>query len=174
MDKLVDTLRKYDLIRALVFGIIGALIVWQPRTFFQFAVYILAGLFVLMGAFNLITVKETTGDATGAVKTSGVLLLVAAVVILIFAKPIVSIIPFFLGLFTLLAGIRQLMQEIKLQRSGLGQLPWFIFSILIVIIGGVLVFNPFKSVMLLFQIFGGVLIILGISQVVAYFQNREA
>lgn len=174
MNKIYDAIDRYDLLRAVVYAVLGVLIVSRPGTFFQFAVYILAGLFALMGIFNLIVTKRAQAEtgSNGAEFTSGILLLIGALVILIFAKPIVSVIPFFLGLFILLSGIRQLIQEVRLSREGVGQTLWLIFSIILIILGGVLVFNPFKSVLVLFQVFGGILIILAISQVVQYIQSR--
>lgn len=174
MNKIYDAIGRYDLLKAAIYAVLGVLIVSRPNTFFQFAVYILAGLFALMGVFNLIVTKQAQEDngGNGTEFTSGILLLIGAVVILIFAKPIVSVIPFFLGLFILLSGIRQLVQEVRLSREGVGQTMWLIFSIVLIVLGGVLVFNPFKSVMVLFQVFGGILILLAVAQVVQYFQSR--
>lgn len=105
--------------------------------------------------------------------TIGILFLVVAAIVLIFAKLIISIIPFFLGLLVLLSGIRQLVQELNLRKQGISSLGWFLFSLAMIVVGGVLVFNPFGSVLVLFQIFGAVLIVLAISEIIAYFQLKK-
>nr|WP_239590591.1 DUF308 domain-containing protein [Enterococcus durans] len=45
---------------------------------------------------------------------------------------------------------------------------WSLYSVLLLIGGLILLFNPFKSLMFLFQIFGAILIFMGISEIVSF------
>ena len=78
-----------------------------------------------------------------------------------------------MGLFILISGITQLVQELQLKKDGVARTGWFVFSILLMIVGALLLFNPFRSVLLVFQIFGGVLVVLGISRLVDFFRLRN-
>ncbi|MFV0558321.1 MAG: HdeD family acid-resistance protein [Enterococcus sp.] len=175
MDKSIKTLQQNRLVRGVFYALIGVLILLNPEPFFNTIVYIVAAYFGVMGALNLLAAfktKRTNGYYSSSM-ASGITWLIAAVIVLVFAKFIVSIIPFFLGVIVLIIGIRQFIQELNLRKVGTSSLGWFIFSILTIVVGGVLVFNPFGSVLLIFQIFGGVLIFLAISEFIAIFQKRN-
>ena len=42
-----------------------------------------------------------------------------------------------------------------------------------IVAGALLLFNPFRSVLLVFQIFGGLLVVLGVSRLVDFFRLRN-
>ncbi|WP_173674493.1 DUF308 domain-containing protein, partial [Staphylococcus aureus] len=47
-----------------------------------------------------------------------------------------------------------------------------IYSILVLIAGAVLVFNPFKSLLVLMQVFGFILIFMGVIEIISHFRNK--
>lgn len=174
MDNFFKTFRENFLLSGIAYGILGILILIKPEPFFNMIVYIFAAFFAIMGAINLFNhYRAQKQGYSGSQLTTGILLLVAALLILIFAKGLVSIIPVFLGLFILISGITQLVQELQLKKDGVARTGWFIFSILLMIVGALLLFNPFRSVLLVFQIFGGVLVVLGVSRLVDFFRLRN-
>ena len=161
----LEKIRSKFILSGLLLIVIGGVIVWQPGLVFNGIVYLIAAYFAFMGLLNLYTVfREKPRDA-GAY-ASGLLLLLVALGVIVLAKTLVSIIPFFLGLMVLLAGICQLRQELALNKVNQGRLSWLIFGLLLCIAGVVLMFNPFRSVLLLFQFFGGILVIYGVSQLI--------
>ncbi|MCU7699505.1 DUF308 domain-containing protein [Enterococcus gallinarum] len=48
------------------------------------------------------------------------------------------------------------------------------FSLFVIVAGIILVFNPFQTWLLFFQIFGGVLIFMGISDLINHFQRKRS
>jgi uncharacterized membrane protein HdeD (DUF308 family) len=46
---------------------------------------------------------------------------------------------------------------------------WIIYSVILVIGGALLLFNPFASLLILLQVFGFTLIAMGILEVIGYF-----
>ncbi|EOT43323.1 MULTISPECIES: HdeD family acid-resistance protein [Enterococcus] len=174
MDNFFKTFRENLLLSGIAYGILGILILIKPEPFFNVIVYIFAAFFGIMGVINLINnYRAQKRGYSGSQLTTGILLLVAAFLILIFAKALVSIIPIFLGVFILISGITQLVQELQLKKENAARTGWFVFSILLIIAGALLLFNPFRSVLLVFQIFGGLLVILGISRLMDFFRLRN-
>lgn len=172
---IIKKIQRYQLLRALLFAVAGVLILVEPRSFFNLVVYLAAGYFAILGLLNLLNAwrtKKATGSS-GPEMMLGLLLLLAAVFTLLFTKLIVSMLPFFLGLLVLMIGIRQLVQELTLRKQNLSSMGWFVFSIAMIIIGAVLVFNPFRSVLVLLQIFGGILIVSAISEILSYFKLKK-
>lgn len=172
MDTFMKKMAQYDLLRGIILGIMGIVILWKPGLIFNGIVYLIAAYLAFMGLLNLYTVIREKGDYAGAY-APGIFLLLGALAVIVLAKPIVSFIPFLLGLFVLIGGIRQLLQEIQLHREGTARLGWLIFSVLLMAAGGLLFFNPFASVLLMFRIFGGILIATAIAAVISYFQRTD-
>jgi len=88
--------------------------------------------------------------------------------VFLFASAIVSILPILLGLMILANGAFQLFISLNTKSKG-----WSLYSVILLIGGLILLFNPFQSLMVLFQIFGGILIFMGISEIINYFKVRN-
>ncbi|MBO0471270.1 DUF308 domain-containing protein [Enterococcus sp. DIV0242_7C1] len=176
MNNVMEQLRKYALLRGIVYILFGLLIVVNPRSVFQAAVYFISAYIAIMGILNLydgFKVKKATGTY-GMSFLGGIVLLVIAGIVLVFAKGIVSILPIFLGLAIVIVGVSRGMQAVNLRNYvNVNWLPMLIYSAILIIAGLVLTFNPFSSVLVLFQLFGGILIFMGIGEVVAFFQLRN-
>lgn len=172
MDNFMKKMAQYDLLRGVVLGLLGIIVLWKPGMIFNGIVYIIAVYFAFMGILNLYTVIREKAAFAGAY-ASGIFLLLAALAVIVLAKPIVSFIPLLLGLFVLIGGIRQLLQEIQLHHQGSARIGWLVFSILLMAAGALLVFNPFESVLLMFRIFGGILVATAIAAIISYFQQKN-
>ena len=171
MEEFMKKMNQYDLLRGVLATILGLVIIWRPGMVFNGIVYIIAAYFALMGLLILYTALREKDHLAGSY-APGILLLLVALAVIVLAKPIVAFIPFLLGLFVVIGGVRQLLQEIQLNRQGLAGTGWFIFAILMIIAGAVLLLNPFKSVLLMFRIFGVIAVIVGISTMIRYRQQR--
>lgn len=165
-----DNFQRHALLRAITFILLGIAIVINPSLFFQFVAYIVAGYFIIMGISNIYadyrSRKQSGSFGIGLV--SGVLFFILAFAVLFFASTIVSILPFLLGLTVLANGLFQLVVSLNNRKVG-----WIIYSVIILIAGLTLTFNPFGSLLVLFQVFGFLLIFMGISEVVSHFQNHS-
>ncbi|MEI5993500.1 HdeD family acid-resistance protein [Candidatus Enterococcus mansonii] len=176
MNNVMEQLRKYALLRGIVYIIFGFLILINPRSVFQLAVYFISAYIAIMGILNLydgFKVKKVTGTY-GMSFLGGILLIVMAGIVLVFAKGIVSILPIFLGLVIVVVGVTRGIQSINLRSyATVNWLPMLIYSVVLVLAGLVLTFNPFSSLLVLFQLFGGILIFMGIGEMTSYFQLRH-
>lgn len=176
MSSVMEQLRKYALLRGIVYIIFGLLILVNPGSVFQVAVYFISAYIAIIGVLNLydgFKVKKATGTY-GMSFLSGIVLLVIAGIVLVFAKGIVSILPIFLGLVIVVVGVSRAIQAVNLRTYvNVNWMPMLIYSVILIIAGLVLTFNPFSSLLVLFQLFGGILIFMGIGEVVAFFQLRN-
>jgi uncharacterized membrane protein HdeD (DUF308 family) len=175
MNTFFEKIQRYDLLRAILFLIAGVVIVIAPRSVFNTIVYLVAGYIAVLGLINLYASykeKRQTGY-TSMQMTTGVLLLIAAAAILVFAKGLLAIVPFFLGIMITISGCTRLMASFNQKRAGLPFITGVLFSLLVIIAGIVLVFNPFRTWLIFFQIFGGVLIFMGFSDVINHFQRKR-
>lgn len=176
MDTLIYQIKKYALLRGLVYILLGLAVVINPSVVFKVAVYAVSSYLAFMGILNLMDgVKEkrsSGGYNSGFVM--GVFLLLVAVIVLIFAKGIVSILPIFLGVLIAVFGTSRIVQAFNLkQYVNVNWTLFLIYGIILVVGGLLLVFNPFRSVLLLFQLFGGILIFMGISEFLTFIQLKK-
>lgn len=172
----MQRLQRYTWLRALVYFIFGLIITLYPHPVFRFGVYAIS-LYLLISGIISITSSRHARQQTNFYSLaffSGAFKIIAALFILIFARGIVSILPIFLGIILLMYGIFKFGQAWN-QRQVVNVKPWgaLIYSVLVILAGAFLLFNPFKSVLLGFQIFGVILIIMSIGEIVTWWQTRH-
>ena len=162
--------QRYALLRSAIYIIAGLAIVINPTAVFHFIGYLITAYFVLLGILNLLEAnknRKQTG-AWGFGLISGIVFFILALIVWVFAAAIVSILPVILGLVIILKSLFQLFVGLNTRSKG-----WSAYGILLLIGGLILLFNPFKSVIVLFQLFGGLLIFMGISEIISYFKVNK-
>lgn len=169
MKNLYYRIQQNALLRGVLYLLVGLLTALAPRQVFDLAVYIAAGCFFLSGLITLLNSWRKRHDArrVGAPKYPGLFQIAIAVLILLFAKPIISALPFFIGLIILLIGVSFVLRSLAAVRGFGSGFGWLIFSIVIVLCGLYLMLNPFHSVLAVLRITGLLLILLGISEFAA-------
>ncbi|WP_410500751.1 DUF308 domain-containing protein [Enterococcus faecalis] len=163
-----ENFRRHTLLRDAVFIVIGSAIVFNPGAFFQFVGYLIAGYLMLLGLINIYDdYKIKNKRVAGAWFRNRFNLCRLSSSLFIFAPVIVSILPFLLGISIVINGLVQLTFALNTRQTGA-----LIYSILVLIAGAVLVFNPFKSLLVLMQVFGFILIFMGVIEIIGHFRNK--
>lgn len=162
--------QRYALLRSAIYIIAGLAIVINPTAVFHFIGYLITAYFVLLGILNLLEANKNRKQmgAWGFGLISGIAFFILALIVWVFAAAIVSLLPVILGLVIILKSLFQLFVGLNTRSKG-----WSAYSILLLVGGLILLFNPFKSVMILFQLFGGLLIFMGISEIITYFKVNK-
>ncbi|MFW8578112.1 DUF308 domain-containing protein [Enterococcus entomosocium] len=162
--------KSHAILRAIIYIIFGIAITINPAGFFNFIGYVLAGYLTLIGLINILEDFKTRKESGhwGLGLFSGIFLLVLALVVLLFASTIASILPILLGLSIISNGAFQLVLGLNTK-----SVAWIIYSVILVIGGALLLFNPFASLLILLQVFGFTLIAMGILEVIGFFMFRS-
>lgn len=172
----MQNLQRHIWLRALAYFIFGVIILIFPHPIFRIGVYAISLYLLISGILDLVTGQraQRQNNIYNLSFFSGIFKIIAALFVLIFARGIVSILPIFLGILLLIYGIFKLGQTLN-QRQFVNVTPWggIIYSILIILAGGFLLFNPFRSVLLGFQVFGAFLILMSVGEIVAWWQARR-
>ena len=153
----------------LFISLFGIAIVINPTAVFNFVGYLITAYFVLLGLINLFEAYKTSKNGCLGIwtfqcncfsdfRTDRVLICISNRFDL----------TNFLGLMILANGAFQLFISLNTKSKG-----WSLYSLILLIGGLILLFNPFQSLMVLFQIFGGILIFMGISEIINYFKVRN-
>ncbi len=171
MTQFFEKLQKYALLRMTFLVLIGGFMLFRPNEIFHGVVYIVAGYTAFLGLLNLAFRNRQEGMSSFGI-ISGVLLLVAALAILVLAKPIVSIIPIFFGILFVIYGLVKFVKKPARRIVNEPSLPRKIFYFLILLVGILLIFNPFKTVLLVAQIAGAVILLMGIEEGINFFRRN--
>ena len=87
MNAFFDKLQRYDLLRAVVYIVFGFIILIAPRSVFNTIVYLVYGYIVCLGIISLyMSYKEKQKSYRNVQLDSGILLMIGAAAILVFAK----------------------------------------------------------------------------------------
>jgi len=149
METLIKRLERSTFIQAALYVVIGLLIILYPRIFFDAIVYLVAAYFAIIG--------------------------LVALIVFFFAETLASLLPIFIGALFLFGGIIRLIQAVGFRRTIANRWMYFMLSSLLWIgIGLLMLANPFDSLLVLFQLFGGFLIAVGVIEWVLYFTLRSS
>ncbi|MGX6970061.1 HdeD family acid-resistance protein [Vagococcus bubulae] len=171
MSSLFRSIQRHAFSRGIIYLLIGILIVLRPNQLFNMAVYLIAGYNVLLGIINLISsLKNKQNNQI----SMSIFYFIIALIIWLFAKPIASILPVFLGILIIIGGATRISRALNLrQYVNISYVPMLIYGVALLIAGIVILFKPFSSLIVLFQFFGIVLALSGISELITAIKLRN-
>lgn len=168
MDNLVKSIKRNMWLRAAAFIILGIFIAFRPAMMINMSIQLIALYLVILGVYNLVMGLKVhqKGESLNGGTILGITELVGAMFVWLFAKPLLGMLPFVIGIGLLVHGINYIMQ-IRNNRQYVNVSPFmnYVYGVLIIIAAVVMIFNPFKSLTLLFAIFGWLLIVMGIAEI---------
>ncbi|WP_125607390.1 HdeD family acid-resistance protein [Lapidilactobacillus bayanensis] len=168
MDNLVKNIKRNMWLRAAAFIIFGILIAFKPAMMINMSIQIIALYLAVLGVYNLVIGLKShqKGESLNGGTILGITELVGALFVLLFAKALLSLLPFVIGISLLIHGINYIMQIRNNRRYvNISPVMNYIYGALIIIAAAVMILNPFKSLTALFAIFGWLLIIMGIAEI---------
>jgi uncharacterized membrane protein HdeD (DUF308 family) len=127
-----------------------------------------------MGIFNLVSAFKNKVSGYNPTTGFAIFYFVCALLIWLFAKPIVSMLPILLGISFIIGGAMRLSQSLNLRHyANVNWLPMLIYGVFMIVAGILLVINPFSSAMMFFRFFGIILTISGISELIAFIRLKD-
>lgn len=171
-----EKIRKDVVWSSIAYLIIGFILLIKPGTALVTIVHILALLAVVMGVVSLVTYfkdKYSVGNG-GVIK--GIVYFFIAAFLYFGAGFIISIVPFILGLLIVISGIVKLQEALDMMKYRAdGSVTVLVIAILSLVLGILILINPFGTAELLFRIIGIALIYNGVSDLltVFYFPGKQ-
>ena len=174
MTSLFKSIQKYAIIRGISFILLGLILFLQPNQFLQTVIYFIAAYNGILGLFNLVGAIRNKENGFNSQMPIAIFYLVFALIVYLFSKQIISILPILFGLLVMIGGTTRMSHSLNLrQYVNVHWLPMFLYGIALIFVGLLMLFNPFKTVLVLFQFFGISLMITGISEIIAFFRLRH-
>ena len=170
----VKKMNMTSIIFSIIFILIGAFLLARPEDAIHLVSYALGIILVMWGLISVIQFF-TDKESQNYLELSfivGVFVLIFGIIVLIRPNTIASIIPLLLGIWMLINGVTKLSYALTLNKdkNASGSI---IVSILIVILGILLIFNPFAGAKTLVQILGVSIIIYSLLDLIECFTIRR-
>lgn len=168
MAKITSALRSVWL-RSLVLAVVGLWWIVLPGTVYSVIKWVLViGLLAeaAPALINGLKAKQATGNG-GWTLTRGVSLAVAALLVALLLKPVISMLPALIGILVILYGIDKIRKARAEQRFiNVSPLPQILYGILVIVVGAVLLLNPFHAVLVLFQVTGALMLVMAVMELI--------
>ena len=145
--------------------VIGLVLVLWPGHVMTTAMTVLGIALLAGGAISIASwYRGRTRGASYLTLAEGILMAIAGIVVLASPKFLISIFPVFVGIVILINGVINLAQALDQKKSGYARWPVSLaLAILTVVLGLLIVFNPFSTMEVLVMAIGIVIIYNGAS-----------
>ena len=152
-----------------IYIVFGVIMTFFPTSTIKTICYFLAGIMIVVGGIKLV-VYFRRESMDGFIKTgliSGIVYILLGILLAARARFIISIIPFVLGIMICVSGISKLQNGLELKKMG-GERgkTLVLLGIINVIIGLVIMINPFKTATIILVLTGIFMLYSGITDLI--------
>ena len=165
MLKKFNSFINMSIITAILFLLLGGVIVIFPSTSLKIISYFLALILIIIGISLIL--KSTSSFVFSDFITSGILSLLLGIILLIYPKMLNIIIPIITGVWFIVSSIFKIRLSLVLKKYGVSSWLWaIILSILTIICGVLLIINPNIGALMFTTILGMLFIVYSISDII--------
>jgi len=177
MKKLLQQIKWDAVLISVLYVVLGIVCIVIPETMVKTLGYLVGALLIIAGAVSMICylLREAHQNYYRNDFVHGLVSIAIGIIVLYKVDWLIELVPIILGVLVIASGCRKLQDVIDMKRMGYGN--WVVMLILAavnVIFGVVIVFNPFETVVFLFQMVGAGLIFSGVTDcfVVLFFAGK--
>lgn len=176
MEKIIKSIVKSSFFTSGVLILLGLLLFIKSDDTIVAISYIAGGIIIVLGILALISFfRKEDRDFTNSFDIIyGIITIVFGIFILSNPKMVASVIPFVIGLCVLVKSSFKIAYAIELKH--LGNEIWknaLITSIISALVGVVMLFNPFRTSVIVFKIIGAAIIIYAVLDIISTFQLKN-
>lgn len=164
--KMLKELKWEAILTSVLYILLGIVALVVPETMQKTLGYLIGIVLILAGAVSMICylLRDARENYYHNEFVFGLIGIVVGVAVLYKVEVIISLIPFILGILVLFSGCSKLQDAIDLKRLNYGSwVGMLVLAVINIILGIVLICNPFQAAVLLFRVLGAGLILSGAS-----------
>ncbi|QIL46741.1 hypothetical protein G7081_06450 [Vagococcus coleopterorum] len=177
MKNILDQLRNYSLTRSIIYIVLGIVILFAPLAVKKVLFYLISAYLGFFGIMNLVTAfkrKQETGNLFGIEFIIGAMLILLAIINIVFMDLITKSIPIILGVLLILNALIQLSLGASIKEvNPKYRLTIIIYSVMVLIAGITLIFNPFGTDTTMLRVFGTVLVVMGAAELLNHYTKDQ-
>ena len=164
--KMLKELKWEAILTGVLYILLGIVALLIPETMQKTLGYLIGIVLIVAGAVSIICylLRDARDNYYHNEFVFGLVGIVLGVAVLYKVEVIISLIPFILGILVLFSGCSKLQDAIDLKRLSYGSwVGMLVVAVINIILGVVLICNPFQAAILLFRVLGVGLILSGAS-----------
>ena len=164
--KMLKELKWEAILTGVLYILLGIVALLIPETMQKTLGYLIGIVLIVAGAVSMICylLRDARDNYYHNEFVFGLVGIVLGVAVLYKVEVIISLIPFILGILVLFSGCSKLQDAIDLKRLSYGSwVGMLVVAVINIILGIVLICNPFQAAVLLFRVLGVGLILSGAS-----------
>ena len=176
MGSFMKTVQTNAVVQAVLFMVLGLVLMFVPDITLVTIVYLVSAIFAVSGLVSVLAYlrKESPSYKMSGALTTGIFLLVVALVMFAFPAAVAGFFSILLGAVLILCGIANTVRSVGLREFG-GNM-WIVYTVLslAVAIGGiVIIWNPFETTVVFVVVLGALLFVNGLSDLVVELSVRH-
>lgn len=166
MLQFFKNLKANDTLAAVLCVVVGAVLIIWPGTSTQIVCMVFGGMLLVYGVIQILLylfVKERTLYLQGML-ILGIVFSVLGAWILLRPEAIIAMVPIIMGVIIVIHGLHNAAQAVDLKKHGYER--WWaalLCGVLTIVLGAVLIYNPFTVVNTVVRVIGGFLVYDGLS-----------
>lgn len=167
--KSLKDLKWNSILTSIILIVIGLILIIAPDTTARTICYIAGGALAVTGAFSLIGYfsRPDMSGMYGSGLVTGVIEVLVGIFFVVRSDVIISIIPFIMGVCVTISGIGKLQNALNLKRMHYDSSTMLLaLAVINVILGFVLMWNPFTAAKVLFIVIGAGLVYSGVTDLI--------
>ena len=164
--KMLKELKWEAILTGVLYILLGIVALVVPETMQKTLGYVIGIVLIVAGLISIICylLSDAKENYYHNEFVFGLVGMVLGAAVLYKVEVIISLIPFILGILVLFSGCSKLQDAIDLKRLGYGSwIGMLVVAVINIILGIVLICNPFQAAIVLFRVLGVGLIISGVS-----------
>lgn len=163
-------MKKYDISSSIVLLVLGILLLVVPLGIVTTLIRLFGLVILILGVLSILSEVKAKRSSTDLV--NGILIGILGLIFLSNPNTIASIIPFILGIWISIKSLIKLKFINSFRGIGSEHVKPLVINIITLILGLILVFNPFKGAKALIRIVGGFMAFYGLLDVLDYISTR--
>lgn len=175
--KTLKEIKWSAMFKGILYILLGIVALVIPETMEKTLGYMLGIVLIIAGGVSMISylLRDAQENYYRDDFVFGLVGIVLGIIVLLKVEIIISLIPLLLGIMVIISGCAKLQDVVDMKRMNSGNwIVMLILALINLILGLVLIFNPFKAATLMFRMLGVGLIFSGITDCVTviYFANK--
>lgn len=163
-------MKKYDLMSSIVLFILGVVLLVIPGNIVTTILRIFGIIIIALGILSIVNSSKDKSNSTELVY--GILMSILGLVFVSNPQVIAGIIPFILGVWIVIKSLFKLQIVSTLKRTNTDYIKPLVINVITLIIGIVLMFNPFKGAETFIMIIGIFMIVYSSLDFLNYFFTK--
>lgn len=173
---MVRSIRDSYLITSILYAVLGGVLFFYPAMSLKLVCNLIGILILVYGVIRIVSyLRRQESGFFRLDLVIGILFVVVGGFLLLRPDIIVSILPITIGIYILFDSLMNLRQALDLKEAGYEK--WWcmlILAVIMIVLGLIMIFNPFGTAALTVMVMGGIFIFRGISNIITIlFTSRK-